>query len=40
MSKWNVEIYINGELDFKNKLTVEEIEKIQNFIKDNIKGEN
>ena len=38
--KWNFEIIVNGELDYWNKFTVDEIMKIKNFIKNNIeKGE-
>ena len=37
--KWNFEITINGELDYWNKFTVDEIMKIKNFIKNNIEKE-
>lgn len=37
--KWNFEIIVNGELDYNNKFTVEEIEKIKKFIKNNIEKE-
>lgn len=37
--KWNYEIYVNGELDYENKFTVEEIDKIKDFIKNNIERE-
>lgn len=34
--KWNYEIYVNGELDYNNRFTAEEIFKIREFIKNNI----
>lgn len=37
--KWNFEIIVNGELDYWNKFTVDEIMKIKNFIKNNIEKE-
>lgn len=37
--KWNFEIIVNGELDYGNKFTVDEIMKIKNFIKNNIEKE-
>lgn len=38
--KWNFEIIVNGELDYWNKFTVDEIAKIKEYIKNNIeKGE-
>ena len=37
--KWNFEIIVNGELDYWNKFTVDEIMKIKNFIKNNIEEE-
>lgn len=37
--RWNFEIIINGELDYENKFTVNEIMKIKNFIKNNIEKE-
>lgn len=33
--KWDFEIIVNGELDYGNKFTVDEIMKIKNFIKNN-----
>lgn len=36
--KWIYEIYVNGELDYNNRFTVEEIEKIKEFIKNNIEN--
>jgi hypothetical protein len=30
--KWIYEIYINGELDYTDRFTVEEINKIKKFI--------
>lgn len=32
-TKWTTEIKVNGELLFQEKLTIEEIEKLQQFIK-------
>ena len=37
--KWNFEIIVNGELDYWNKFKVEEIEKIKEYIKNNIEEE-
>ena len=37
MSKWNVEIFINGELETSTRLSIEEIEKLQDFLKNELK---
>ena len=37
--KWNFEIIVNGELDYWNKFTVDEIAKIKEYIKNNIEKE-
>lgn len=37
--KWNFEIIVNGELDYWNKFTVDEIAKIKEYIKNNIEEE-
>ena len=33
--KWDFEIIVNGELDYWNKFTIDEITKIRNFKKNN-----
>lgn len=38
MQKWNFELYVNGECEKCEKLTVEQIQKISDFIQ-KIKGE-
>ena len=38
--KWTYEIIVNGELDYYNRFTIDEILKIREYIKNNIeKGE-
>lgn len=34
--KWIYEIYINGELDYSGRFAAEEIDKIREFIKNNM----
>ena len=38
--RWNFEIIVNGELDYWNKFTIDEITEIKNFIKNNIEKRN
>lgn len=38
--RWNFEIIVNGELDYGNKFTIDEITEIRNFIKNNIEKRN
>lgn len=37
-TKWTTEIKVNGELLLQEKLTIQEIEKLQKFMKDLKKG--
>jgi hypothetical protein len=35
--QWTTEITINGELEYSEKLTIEQIEKLQKFIREELK---
>lgn len=37
--KWDFAIIINGELDYYNRFTIDEITKIKEYIKNNIEEE-